>query len=240
MFRRVAVVCLAPGADVVMYGVLVGKAFKPIRKGELLSVGNIRHEASPYREKTEDFHWNPPDASRWKQKKFLGYRRSDGQVGTRNFWIVVPLVFCENRNILNLKQAFEEELGFAPPQTYRHQVSELARLYREGKTPETKTNAPEPELNSTKRLFSNLDGVRFLVHEGGCGGTREDSNNLCGLIAGYINHPNVAGATVLMPPPPFFPWSRAIRRARRANARRRRASALPVTNPSQYEILKNR
>src|SRR5205814_7173012 len=123
--------------------------------------------------------------------------RSDGQVGTRNFWIVVPLVFCENRNILNLKQAFEEELGFAPPQTYRHQVSELARLYREGKTPETKTNAPEPELNSTKRLFSNLDGVRFLVHEGGCGGTREDSNNLCGLIAGYINHPNVAGATVL-------------------------------------------
>ena len=32
---------------------------------------------------------------------------------------------------------------------------------------------------------------------GGCGGTREDSNNLCGLIAGYLHHPNVAGATVL-------------------------------------------
>jgi altronate hydrolase len=47
------------------------------------------------------------------------------------------------------------------------------------------------------RLFENLDGVRFLLHEGGCGGTREDSNNLCGLIAGYIHHPNVAGATVL-------------------------------------------
>jgi altronate hydrolase len=35
------------------------------------------------------------------------------------------------------------------------------------------------------------------MHEGGCGGTREDSNNLCGLLAGYIHHPNVAGATVL-------------------------------------------
>jgi altronate hydrolase len=35
------------------------------------------------------------------------------------------------------------------------------------------------------------------MHEGGCGGTREDANNLCGLIAGYIHHPNVAGATVL-------------------------------------------
>ncbi len=35
------------------------------------------------------------------------------------------------------------------------------------------------------------------MHEQGCGGTREDARNLCGLIAGYIHHPNVAGATVL-------------------------------------------
>src|SRR3984957_8415410 len=35
------------------------------------------------------------------------------------------------------------------------------------------------------------------MHEGGCGGTRDDSNNLCGLRAGYIHHPNVAGVTVL-------------------------------------------
>ena len=45
--------------------------------------------------------------------------------------------------------------------------------------------------------FENIDGIKFLLHEGGCGCTREDANNLCGLIAGYINHPNVAGATVL-------------------------------------------
>lgn len=31
----------------------------------------------------------------------------------------------------------------------------------------------------------------------GCGGTKDDSDALCGLIAGYITHPNVAGATVL-------------------------------------------
>jgi len=36
-----------------------------------------------------------------------------------------------------------------------------------------------------------------LLHEAGCGGTREDARNLCGLLAGYICHPNVAGATVL-------------------------------------------
>ena len=46
-------------------------------------------------------------------------------------------------------------------------------------------------------MFPNLDGVRFLTHTLGCGGTREDARSLCGLIAGYIHHPNVAGATIL-------------------------------------------
>jgi altronate hydrolase len=31
----------------------------------------------------------------------------------------------------------------------------------------------------------------------GCGGTKQDARTLCGLLAGYITHPNVAGATVL-------------------------------------------
>ena len=44
---------------------------------------------------------------------------------------MVPLVFCENRNLGVLKQAFEEELGFAAPQVYRRQVRELVRLYHE-------------------------------------------------------------------------------------------------------------
>jgi altronate hydrolase len=108
------------------------------------------------------------------------------------------LVFCENKNIQVLKQAFEEELGFASPQVYRQQVAELVSLYREGKLATRgqalPDNAPVP---ARQRLFDNVDGIRFLLHEGGCGGTREDANNLCGLIAGYIHHPNVAGATVL-------------------------------------------
>ena len=47
------------------------------------------------------------------------------------------------------------------------------------------------------KLFENVDGIKFLSHQGGCGGTREDAGTLCGLIAGYIHHPNVAGATIL-------------------------------------------
>jgi altronate hydrolase len=187
------------GDDVTMYGVLVGRAVKPIAAGEVLTTSNIQHQAAPFREQSVEFRWSPPEVARWRHPTFLGYRRSDGQVGTRNYWLVVPLVFCENKNIQVLKQAFEEELGFDTPQLYRRQVAELARLYREGKVEKIDVHAFPADAASAprNRLFENIDGVRFLLHEGGCGGTREDSNNLCGLIAGYIHHPNVAGATVL-------------------------------------------
>ena len=182
------------GAAVFMYGVLVGKVCQPVRQGELLTLANLRHEAAAYHAKTEPFHWTPPDVTRWKGRQFLGYHRSDGQVGTRNYWLVVPLVFCENRNIINLKQALEEELGFADPSPYRQQVAKLAASYRDQGSADRNVRAIPARVS---RVFENVDGIRFLLHEGGCGGTREDSNNLCGLIAGYINHPNVAGATVL-------------------------------------------
>ncbi len=197
--HKFAMRSLDTGGDVMMYGVLVGRAVKPIASGELLTTTNIQHQAAPFHEQSSDFQWTPPNVSHWQQQTFLGYHRSDGQAGTRNYWLVVPLVFCENKNIQVLKQALEEELGFAAPQPYRRQVGELAKLYREGQTERIDALAQPAEaaLAQRSRLFDNIDGIRFLLHDGGCGGTREDSNNLCGLIAGYIHHPNVAGATVL-------------------------------------------
>ena len=197
--HKFAIRDLSVGDSILMYGVVVGKAVEPIAKGNALTTRNVRHDASAFHEKSEDYRWTPPNASRWATKAFRGYRRSDGQVGTRNYWLVVPLVFCENRNIGVLKQAFEEELGFAAPQVYRRQVAELARLYKEGKSAEINSAALSGTSAAPPRskIFENVDGIKFLMHEGGCGGTREDSNNLCGLIAGYIHHPNVAGATIL-------------------------------------------
>ncbi len=190
---------LAVGDRVIMYGVLVGKAMQPIRRGEAITTRNLHHEADAFHQKSKAIHWKAPDVSRWASSKFHGYRRADGQVGTRNYWLVVPLVFCENRNIAVLKQAFEEELGFAAPQPYRRRVAEMAKLYREGKLSQVKAFELSAAVEGARapRLFPHLDGIKFLMHEGGCGGTREDTNNLCALIAGYLHHPNVAGATVL-------------------------------------------
>jgi len=187
------------GGDLVMYGVLVGKATAAIQAGEVLTTRNVRHDAAGFREKSAEYRWTAPDAGKWRERTFAGYARADGQVGTRNYWLVVPLVFCENRNVAVLKQAFEEELGLATPNAYRQQVAHFAALYRQGKTDEIRGAALEKQAGDAgrPRCFQNVDGVKFLMHESGCGGTREDARNLCGLIAGYIHHPNVAGATVL-------------------------------------------
>jgi altronate hydrolase len=47
------------------------------------------------------------------------------------------------------------------------------------------------------KLFPNVDGIKFLIHQGGCGGTRQDSDSLGNLLAAYANHSNVAGVTIL-------------------------------------------
>src|SRR6202035_2220 len=165
----------------------------------LLSTRNLRHAAAAFHNRDSAPQWSPPDVSRWRAKTFQGYERVDGQVGTRNYWLELTLVFCENRNLAVLKQAFEEELGFAAPQIYRSQVAELARLYREGKSEDLKkfVFGETQRASASPRVFKNIDGIKFLLHEAGCGCTHEDARNLCGLLAGYIHHPNVAGATVL-------------------------------------------
>ena len=45
--------------------------------------------------------------------------------------------------------------------------------------------------------FKNVDGIKFLTHPGGCGGTRQDAAVLGRLLAAYADHPNVGGVTVL-------------------------------------------
>jgi altronate hydrolase len=197
--HKFATADLAPGDTIVMYGVLVGRATRPVRQGELLSAANVSHAAASYAESAGAFRWTPPDVSHWFERTFFGYRRQNGEVGTRNYWLVLPLVFCENRNVAVLKEAFDEELGFAVPQIYRRHVAGLVKLVREGRSQEIPNYAFTERLDASvpARVFPNVDGIKFLSHESGCGGTREDSNNLCGLLAGYICHPNVAGATVL-------------------------------------------
>ncbi|MES1260043.1 MAG: altronate dehydratase family protein [Gemmatimonadota bacterium] len=195
--HKIALKAFAPGDPITMYGVLVARATRPIQRGEALSTDNVKHDAASIDLASAIRRpWHPPDTSRYNGRTFDGYHRADGRVGTRNLWLVLPLVFCENRNVRALQEAFDRELGYGRPETHRLAVREMARRYRAGE-PVDGLLTTAPELALPQRTFPNLDGVRFLTHEGGCGGTRQDTRALCGLLAGYLVHPNVAGATVL-------------------------------------------
>jgi altronate hydrolase len=189
---------LAPGDPVVMYGVLVGRATQPIARGAALTTANVRHDATPvHLDGPVARPWTPPDTSRFAGRTFDGYHRADGRVGTRNLWLVLPLVFCENRNVRALQDAFDRELGYAAPERHRLTVRELLRRHAQGEAIDGPRESRDLQAAVGQRPFPNLDGIRFLTHDGGCGGTRDDTRALCGLLAGYLVHPNVAGATVL-------------------------------------------
>jgi altronate hydrolase len=195
--HKFAIRDLAVGEEVIMYGGVVGLIRQPIPRGGLLSTRNVQHDASGFGPKVGEYTWSAPDVAGWSSRTFDGYHRADGQVGTRNYWLVIPLVFCENRNVEALRDAFEEELGYGRPKLYRQQVRQLIAQHHQGPRAAQGDDFSRSEPVIPNRVFPNVDGVRFLVHQGGCGGTRQDSKALCGLLAGYIHHPNVAGATVL-------------------------------------------
>lgn len=191
---------MQPGEDIFMYGVLVGKADAFIQQGGAVTINNIRHASDDFELGNRKTEWHQPDVSNFSNRTFMGFHRADGSVGTGNYWLVIPLVFCENRNINVLKEALSAKLGFAKPRGYENEVDKLIEMYQSGKSVQDILNADlqvSPDHQPANKLFPNIDGIKFLNHELGCGGTRTDSDALCGLLAGYITHPNVAGATVL-------------------------------------------
>ena len=184
------------GDEVIMYGVLVGKATKPILKGALMSTQNISHAAGDYSYRGVTPTWSPPNIEKFRHRTFRGYVRSDGRVGTANYWLFIPTVFCENRNLDVIREALHNELGYAVTARYKQKVSKLVKAFSAGKDLLQTDLAPDTEPKAN-RIFKNIDGIKFLTHQGGCGGTRQDAATLSALLAAYADHPNVGGVTVL-------------------------------------------
>lgn len=185
--HKIAALNLNSGDNIYMYGVLIGKATQSIQKGEVLTTSNVKHQSQKVTHKTGTISWTAPNVDKWKHKTFMGYHREDGQVGTANIWLFFPLVFCENKNVERLKDIFEKEL--MPKKADNHQLLLRSLLSNENIQSEANSSI---ETNT----FDNIE-VKFITHQGGCGGIRQDSESLAKLLVGYVNNPNVAGATVL-------------------------------------------
>ncbi|MEK8138917.1 altronate dehydratase family protein [Morganella morganii] len=180
--HKFALEAVPEGGIVSMYGTAVGKATKPIARGEVITVDNIRHYAAPVSlEESGGYEWQIPDVSAWKDRTFKGYVRDDGRVGTANYWLIFPLVFCENRNVTKLTDALNEALGYT-----NNSLKSFALDLTAGE-----------QVQATKpKLFPHIEGVRCITVTSGCGGATSDSKTMCDVLAAYADHPNVIGITV--------------------------------------------
>ena len=183
------------GEEVIMYGVLVGKIQYDLPAGTRMTTENLKHASEPFGYRNVNFEWHAPDVSEFTGLTFNGYHRKDGRVGTANYWLFIPTVFCENRNLDVIKEAMHNQLGYAVTGKYKHYVEMLKDAYLENEDINTVDFTPVSQQQ--QRVFKNIDGIKFLNHQGGCGGIRQDAAVLSKLLAAYADHPNVAGVTVL-------------------------------------------
>lgn len=188
----------AIGEDVLMYGVLVGKATAFIPQGGLMTTENVHHASQDYAYRDVNYQWQAPDVSKFQSRTFNGYHRQDGKVGTANYWLFIPTVFCENRNMDVIKESLYNTLGYNVTDKYKQFTDQLLTAYQDGESIDSFNVDSLASAQATKkRVFKNVDGIKFLNHQGGCGGTRQDADLLSNLLAAYADHPNVAGITVL-------------------------------------------
>jgi altronate hydrolase len=187
---------MMPGDKVTMYGVLVGTLQVAVSRGQRMSTDNLKHAAEPFAYRGVKRNWQAPDVSRFEGRTFNGYHRSNGDVGTANYWLFIPTVFCENRNLDVIREALHNELGYAVADKYKQYTHALLDAMENGE-PLENVNLHQLAAPVQKRYFKNVDGIKFLNHQGGCGGTRQDAAVLGKLLAAYADHPNVGGVTIL-------------------------------------------
>src|SRR5262249_55411681 len=82
------------GQFVLQFGQPIGTSLG-IKEGEALTHANMSDEVPVIRELPENLNTPPPNYIPESQRAtFMGFRRSDGRVGTRNFVLIVPTSMC--------------------------------------------------------------------------------------------------------------------------------------------------
>jgi altronate hydrolase len=113
--HKIALRQIAAGEAVHRYGQVIGFAKRPILAGEHvhthnLEVQELAHQPAPD-VAVEPVVLVPED----ERRTFLGYRRADGRVGTRNYIAVIPTVNCAASASRQIARAFTaEQLALYP------------------------------------------------------------------------------------------------------------------------------
>lgn len=158
--HKIAIRPIQSGAPILKFETVIGYAAHDIAPGDWLHSHNILFDAVDkdyaFARDYVETEILPPD----QRAQFMGIRRANGRVGTRNYIGLFVTVNCSATVARKIGNYFDEE---------------------------------------RMQAWSGVDGVIPFIHEQGCGMemTGEPMELLRRTLAGYIRHPNMAGAVVL-------------------------------------------
>ena len=172
---------LPVGSHPKLYGMPAGRTTRAVRRGEAAKPENLTALRDDVATLTQELSpWQPPRL-RGLTTTFQGYRRPDGKVGTRNHLLVVYTVICTQQVAERVVSVARRAFGFEPEDPWVD--------YARG------GSLPVPDA---AKGYDGIDEIVLLNHGSGCGmADHGDPEALLNFMAGYINHPNVAGAIVL-------------------------------------------
>jgi altronate hydrolase/galactarate dehydratase len=104
--HKVALSAIAPGANVLRYGQIIGAATQKIAPGEHVHSHNLGMGAH---QQDHAFGADLRPLAPVEPRTFLGYRRADGQVGTRNYLGVLTSVNCSGSVARFIAEACDRE-----------------------------------------------------------------------------------------------------------------------------------
>lgn len=105
--HRFATRAISVGDFVCQYGQPIGTSLG-IREGERVTHENMSNDVPVVRELPENLHTPAPDYIEVSERDtFLGFRRPDGRVGTRNYILVVPTSMCASHEASQISMMSE-------------------------------------------------------------------------------------------------------------------------------------
>lgn len=105
--HRFAIRHIPPGDFVLQYGQPIGTS-RGIREGDQITHANMSDAVPVIRELPEDLFTPPPDyLPPGRRATFMGFRRPDGRVGTRNYVLIVPTSMCASHEAQQISMMSE-------------------------------------------------------------------------------------------------------------------------------------
>jgi altronate hydrolase len=105
--HRFATRDISEGEFVLQYGQPIGTSLG-IKEGDYISHDNMSNDVPVVRDLPEDLHTPPPDYLPVSERAtFMGFRRPDGRVGTRNYVLIVPTSMCASHEAQQISMMAE-------------------------------------------------------------------------------------------------------------------------------------